>query len=53
MGFSFLQVPEDIEHIIGIWESTVVIRGEISNLFYHKLFELEPNLRPLFDSIET
>ena len=46
--------PQQIELVQSSWEKVVPIRETASDLFYGRLFELDPSLRPLFKTdIET
>ena len=40
--------PKDIELVQTTWEKCVPIADQAAALFYGKLFELDPNLKPLF-----
>jgi hemoglobin-like flavoprotein len=40
--------PEQIEIVKATWKSIVPIRDTFGELFYRKLFELDPSLRALF-----
>jgi hemoglobin-like flavoprotein len=40
--------PEQIRHIQGSWAAVVPIQGVAADLFYERLFELDPALRRLF-----
>jgi nitric oxide dioxygenase len=40
--------PQDIELVQQSWKSVVPIKEQAASLFYGRLFELDPNLRPLF-----
>jgi len=40
--------PEEISLVQGTWQKVVPIRDTAADLFYGKLFELDPSLRPLF-----
>lgn len=40
--------PEQIALVQGTWAKVVPIKETAADLFYGKLFELDPNLRPLF-----
>jgi len=40
--------PQDIELVQGSWKVVVPIQEQAAELFYGKLFELDPTLRPLF-----
>jgi len=40
--------PQDVELVQGSWKVVVSIKEQAAGLFYGKLFELDPALRPLF-----
>jgi hemoglobin-like flavoprotein len=40
--------PEQIELVKVSWRQVLPIRGQAASLFYARLFELDPSLRPLF-----
>ena len=40
--------PEQIGHIRSSWAAVVPIAGTAADLFYQRLFELDPSLRALF-----
>lgn len=40
--------PQDIELVQQSWKSVVPIKEQAASLFYGRLFELDPMLRPLF-----
>ena len=40
--------PQDVEAVQSSWKSVVPIKEQAAGLFYGKLFELDPTLRPLF-----
>jgi hemoglobin-like flavoprotein len=40
--------PHEIELIKGSWAKVVPIREQAAELFYGKLFEMDPNVKPLF-----
>jgi hemoglobin-like flavoprotein len=40
--------PQDIELVQGSWSAVVPIKEQAAELFYGRLFELDPALRPLF-----
>ncbi|HWA38022.1 MAG TPA: globin domain-containing protein [Burkholderiales bacterium] len=40
--------PEQIELVRGTWRGIVPVRDTFAELFYGKLFSLDPALRPLF-----
>jgi hemoglobin-like flavoprotein len=40
--------PAQTELVKSSWEKVVPIQGQAAELFYGKLFELDPGLRPLF-----
>ena len=40
--------PEQVARVQETWEKVVPIQDTAANLFYGKLFELDPQLRPLF-----
>lgn len=40
--------PEEITLVQGTWQKVVPIKDTAAELFYGKLFELDPTLRPLF-----
>lgn len=40
--------PEQVEIIRSSWAQIVPIAGDAAGLFYAKLFQLDPELRPLF-----
>ncbi len=40
--------PEEIAMVQGTWQKVVPIKETAAELFYGKLFELDPTLRPLF-----
>ncbi|MBV8030481.1 MAG: hemin receptor [Betaproteobacteria bacterium] len=40
--------PEDAELVERTWKGILPIRDTFAELFYRKLFELDPGLRPLF-----
>lgn len=40
--------PQEIEHVQGTWAAVVPIADKAAELFYGRLFELAPELRPLF-----
>lgn len=40
--------PQDVELVQGSWKVVVPIKEQAAGLFYGKLFELDPALRPLF-----
>jgi hemoglobin-like flavoprotein len=40
--------PEEVELVKGTWKSILPIRDTFGELFYRKLFELDPSLRALF-----
>lgn len=42
--------PQEIEMVQGTWEKVVPIADTAAELFYGKLFELDPELRKLFTS---
>lgn len=42
--------PEEIALVQGSWQKVVPIKDTAAELFYGKLFELDPTLRPLFVS---
>ena len=42
--------PKQIELVQTTWEKCVPIAEQAAALFYGKLFELDPNLKPLFTS---
>eukprot|EP00970_Alexandrium_tamarense_P020370 scaffold15178_cov207-Alexandrium_tamarense.AAC.2 len=46
MGLS----PEDLSLVQTSWAKVVPIASVAADLFYTKLFELDPELRPLFPS---
>jgi hemoglobin-like flavoprotein len=41
---------EQINQVQGTWEKVVPISGQAAALFYGKLFELNPELKPMFKS---
>ena len=45
--------PEQIELVQYTWEKVVPIKDRAAELFYGKLFELDPSLRPLFKGDTT
>ncbi len=40
--------PEQVELVQSSWRKVVPIKDKAAELFYGKLFELDPSLRPLF-----
>ena len=40
--------PEDIERVQATWKKVLPIRNTAAELFYGKLFEMDPQLRDLF-----
>jgi hemoglobin-like flavoprotein len=40
--------PEEVALVQGTWEKVTPIKETAADLFYGKLFELDPSLRPLF-----
>lgn len=42
--------PKQVELVQTSWEKCVPIADQAATLFYGKLFELDPNLKPLFKS---
>jgi hemoglobin-like flavoprotein len=42
--------PRQVELVQTTWEQCVPIADQAAALFYGKLFELEPNLKPMFKS---
>lgn len=42
--------PRQVELVQGTWEKCVPIADQAAVLFYGRLFELDPNLKPLFTS---
>jgi hemoglobin-like flavoprotein len=40
--------PQDITLVQGSWQAVVPIKEKAAELFYGRLFELDPSLRPLF-----
>jgi len=40
--------PQQIELVTNSWEQVLPIKETAADLFYNKLFELDPALRPLF-----
>lgn len=40
--------PRQVELVQGTWQKVVPISDQAAALFYGKLFELDPNLKPLF-----
>lgn len=42
--------PEQIRLIQDSWQKVVPIKGKAAELFYNKLFELDPSLKSLFTS---
>ena len=40
--------PQDIALVQGSWAAVVPIKAQAAELFYGRLFELDPSLRPLF-----
>ncbi len=42
--------PADIERVQGTWSKVLPIRDVAADLFYGKLFELDPSLREIFPS---
>ena len=40
--------PQDVERVQSTWAKVVPIRDTAATLFYGKLFELDPALKPLF-----
>jgi len=42
--------PEQIQHVQSTWKMVVPISGAAADLFYGRLFELDPKLKPLFKS---
>ncbi len=42
--------PEDVKRIQTTWGMVIPIRDQAAALFYGKLFELDPALRPMFKS---
>lgn len=40
--------PEEIHYVKSTWEKVVPIQEKAAELFYGKLFELDPSLQPLF-----
>ncbi len=40
--------PEQVALVQGSWEKVVPIKEKAAELFYNKLFELDPDLKPLF-----
>lgn len=40
--------PQQIELVTSSWEQVLPIKETAADLFYNKLFELDPELRPLF-----
>jgi len=46
--FKMSLTPEQLVLVQSSWEKVVPIAGGAADLFYNKLFELDPELRPLF-----
>lgn len=42
--------PEEIDQVQSSWEKCIPISDQAAELFYGKLFELDPSLRPLFST---
>jgi len=42
--------PKQIELVQGTWEQVVPISDQAATLFYGRLFELDPQLKPLFST---
>lgn len=42
--------PEEIENVQASWEKCIPISETAASLFYGKLFDLDPDLKPLFTS---
>jgi len=42
--------PDDVNQIQSTWAQVIPIRDQAAALFYGRLFELDPSLRPMFKS---
>ena len=45
--------PEDIQIVKSTWGKAITDRDKVGSLFYGKLFELAPSVKPLFTSDPT
>ena len=49
-GMTLEVTAEDIDIVKSTWSQVIVYRDKVGSLFYSKLFELAPQVKPLFKS---